>query len=118
MEVISVYRTAQGSSRQLAENLEELITPGVTTIVCGDFNICYMSHRNNKVTHFLETNGFHQMMQEATHIKGGHIDHFYFKAGMNVRENPSIFRYSPYYSDHDANCVTIRLHKDSSPDKT
>jgi hypothetical protein len=47
-------------------------------------------------------------MNEATHIKGRHIDHFYFKPGNNIGENLSIHRYSPYYSDHDAICATLR----------
>ena len=118
LEVITVYRTATGSSLELSEHLEALISPGVTTIVCGDFNICFLSNRNNRVTQFLEANGFLQLMNEATHIKGGHIDHFYFKPGENTTENPSIFRYSPYYSDHDAICATIKIHRnESSPEE-
>ena len=107
IDAIIVYRTAQGNSLELINHLESLITPGATTIVCGDFNLCLLTHRNNRVTQFLESNGFVQLMQEATHIKGGHIDHMYFKAGQNVCQNPSILRYSPYYSDHDAICLTI-----------
>ena len=107
MEVIVVYRTAQGNSLQLIEHLTTLISEGVTTIVCGDFNICYLSNRNNRVTQYLEADGFLQLMNEATHIKGGHIDHFYFKPGKTNCEEPSIFRYSPYYSDHDAICATL-----------
>ena len=112
MDVIVVYRTAQGSSLELTEHLAMLITPEVSTIVCGDFNICYLSNRNNRVTQFLEANEFFQLVNNSTHIKGGHIDHFYFKPGKNIRENPSIFRYSPYYSDHDAICATIKIHNE------
>ena len=50
---------------------------------------------------------FKQMMKEATHIKGRIIDHFYFKPGKGISEKVSIFRYSPYYSDHDATCATV-----------
>ena len=46
-------------------------------------------------------------MREATHIRGRHIDHFYFKPGNGIHENASIYRYTPYYSDHDATCVTL-----------
>ena len=107
LDAIIVYRTAQGNSLELIDHLEALITPGVTTSVCGDFNICLLTHRNKRVTRFLETNGFILLMNEVTHIKGGHIDHFYFKPGNNVFQNPSILRYSPYYSDHYTICVTI-----------
>ena len=79
----------------------------MTTIVCGDFNICYMSNRNNKVTYWLEENGFIQLMKDATQINGRHIDHFYIRPSINITENTTVHRYSPYYSDHDAICVTI-----------
>ena len=108
LDAIIVYRTAQGNSLELIDHLEALITPGVTTIVCRDFNICLLTHRNNRVTQFLETSGFILLMNDATHNKGGHMNHFYFKPGNNVCQNPSILRYSPYYSDHDALCVTIK----------
>ena len=48
------------------------------------------------------------MMKEPTHIRGRHIDHFYFKPRGPISELPTIYRYSPYYSDHDATCATIR----------
>ena len=104
--VISVYRSEQGNLTELIERLENLITPGVTTVVCGDFNFCYIANRNNKVTKFLENTGFSQLMKDPTHIKGRLLDHFYFKSGENKIESPSMFRYSPYYSDHDAICAT------------
>ena len=84
-----------------------MIKPEVATVICGDFNICYKVNRNNRVTQFLNKSGFSQLMKEATHIKGRHIDHFYFKPGNTIHENTSIHRYSPYYSDHDATCATL-----------
>ena len=114
LEVIAVYRSEQGNSTELLEHIKNLITPGVTTIICGDFNICYISNINNKVTHWLEENEFSQVMKEATHIKGRHIDHFYCRPGNTIREPDSVYRYSPYYSDHDAICVTITKTKTST----
>ena len=114
IDAIIVYRTAQGNSLELIDHLAALITPGVSTIVAGDFNLCLLTHRNNRVTQFLEANGFVQLMEEATHIKGGHIDHMYFRPGHNVCQNPSILRYSPYYSDHDAVCITIEKTTEES----
>ena len=92
---------------ELLQHLAAMIETKVATIVCGDFNICYNASRNNRVTQYLENNGFKQMMKEATHIKGRIIDHFYFKPGKGISEKVSIFRYSPYYSDHDATCATV-----------
>ena len=107
LEVITVYRSEQGSITELVQHLNNLINQDIATVVCGDFNICYQTSRNNKITQFLETNRFLQLMREATHIRGRHIDHFYFKPGNGIHENASIYRYTPYYSDHDATCVTL-----------
>ena len=107
LEVIAVYRSEKGSLSELTEHLSKLITPNVTTIICGDFNLCYLSQRNNKVTKFLENNDFKQLVKVATHIKGRHIDHFYLKTYGQHIEKPTIMTYSPYYSDHDAICSTF-----------
>ena len=107
LDLITVYRSDQGNTTELLQHLINLIDNDMATVVCGDFNICYQTSRNNKITQYLEKNGFSQLMKEATHIKGRHIDHFYFKPGNKFHEHPSIFRYSPYYSDHDALCTTV-----------
>ena len=108
LDVIIVYRSEQGSTLQLIQHLEDLINLGRAIAICGDFNICYRSTRNNRVTKFLNQLGFSQLMKEPTHIRGRTIDHFYFREGAVIQENPIILRYSPYYSDHDAICATIK----------
>ena len=108
LDVIIVYRSEQGSTLQLIQQLGDLIIPGKARIICGDFNICYRETRNNRVTKFLNQLGFSQLMKKATHIRGRTIDHLYFREGSVIQENPTILRYSPYYSDHDAICATIK----------
>ena len=107
LDLITVYRSDQGNTTELLHRLINLINNDMPTVVCGDFNICYQTSRNNRITQYLETNGFLQLMKEATHIKGRHIDHFYFKPDHSFHEHPSIYIYSPYYSDHDALCATL-----------
>ena len=51
--------------------------------------------------------GFHQMIKNATHIRGGHIDHVYWKNDDHVWKEPHLELYCPYYSDHDASLVTL-----------
>ena len=109
VDVIIVYRSEQGNLTDLAEHLKNMISTEVNTVVTGDFNLCYVSNRNNKVTKYLENDGFAQLMNEATHMKGRHLDHIYFRPGSQRVEIPSIHRYSPYYSDHDAICATIKI---------
>ena len=112
LDVIAVYRSEQGNSMDLLEHIKDLITPMKTTVVCGDFNICYLSTRNNRITKYLEQNGFNQLVKEATHIRGRLLDHFYIRE--NEKDSPgiSVLRYSPYYSDHDAICTTINISED------
>ena len=114
LEIIIVYRSDQGNTKELLQHLTNLVKNDAATVVCGDFNICYQTSRNNRITQYLETNGFLQLMKEATHIKGRHIDHFYFKPGLRFHEHPSVYRYSPYYSDHDALCVTLKRILDNA----
>ena len=53
IDVIIVYRSDQGNTAELIEHLIELITPENNTIICGDFNICYLATRKNRVTKYL-----------------------------------------------------------------
>ena len=109
VDVIIVYRSEQGNLTDLVEHLKKLINLEVNTVVTGDFNLCYVANKHNKVTKYLENDGFSQLMNEPTHIKGRHIDHLYFRQGSKPVQIASIYRYSPYYSDHDAICATIQV---------
>ena len=62
--------------------------------------------QNNK---FLKENGFAQLVKEATHIQGRLLDHFYFRPSPGEHLETPVFRYSPYYADHDAICTSITL---------
>ena len=92
-----------------------MIKENKATLITGDFNICYMKNPNNRMSKGLEGNLFKQLVKEATHIQGGHIDHAYWKDATEVWQDPVIERYSPYYSDHDGLCIT--LTKQSQHDK-
>ena len=110
VDVISVYRSKEGIINQILDQLSNLIDWDKTTLICGDFNVCYRSDRDNKLITTLEAHGFKQLVQEATHIKGGLIDHAYIReSGTSVSVDCSL--YSPYYCamDHDALLTTIDL---------
>ena len=49
--------------------------------------------------------GFEQLNEEATHVAGGHIDHMYVMK--KAAGKSSLERYTPFYSDHDALCLTL-----------
>ena len=107
MDVISVYRSSQGNSLELLNYIEAMITQGKSTLITGDFNICFLNHSANRMSKGLEKMGFSQRIREATHIRGGHIDHVYWRDDSNVWKDPELELYSPYYSDHDASCITL-----------
>ena len=107
LDFITLYRSVQGNSTELLKHIRNMINKEKATIISGDFNICYNNNRGNRITKFLETSGFIQIGKEPTHIQGRKIDHLYFKSGENIHPHPCMYRYSPYYSDHDALCVTI-----------
>ena len=111
LDVISVYRSSNGNSVELFNNATAMITLGKPMLITGDFNICMLNHWKNRMTKGLEMNGFTQMIREATHIRGGHIDHVYWKDELDMWMNPQIELYSPYYSDHDASLITLSKNK-------
>ena len=88
--------------------LKSIIDRKKPTIVKGDFNICIVKEKNNALTLMLEKMGFLQLMMNATHIGGGHIDHCYWLDTSEEWDIPTVERYSPYWSDHDGLLVTLR----------
>ena len=108
IDVIGVYRSNKGNSQDLLHHLEAMITIGKPTLISGDFNICFLNHSGNRMSRGLEKIGFSQLVREATHVKGGHIDHVYWNDDHKVWRDPQLELYCPYYSDHDATLTTLR----------
>ena len=107
VDSIHIYRSSNGSISSLIEDLQVLIQSS-TTIITGDFNICLKDNPNNKLTTFLRDQGFNQINKSATHDAGRQIDHVYISDPDNTFDMPSLLRFSPYYSDHDALCTTLK----------
>ena len=112
LNVIIVYRSEKGNLSKLLEYLKRLIESEKNTVITGDFNLCYKAQKNNNISKYLLEAGFTQHVNEPTHIKGRLLDHLYFRPGKRPVTTPSIYRYSPYYSDHDAICATIKIPED------
>ena len=106
LDIINVYRSQSGHSLEVLDHLNKLIDLERTTMITGDFNICFNENFNNRMIQGLLHLEFDQMVHEPTHILGRHIDHAYLRDPSN-KIKPIIDRYSPYYSDHDAICITI-----------
>ena len=108
LDVVNVYRSSTGNSVELLNNILTMVeNPGKPSLITGDFNICMLNHSKNRMSKGLEMQGFFQLIREATHIKGGHIDHAYWRNREEAWTWPEIELYSPYYSDHDALLITL-----------
>ena len=86
----------------------KMIDPSRPTLITGDFNVCLLKHPKNIITKTLANLGYKQLMQEATHVLGGHIDHAYWRDPTGEMGEPVIEMYSPYYSDHDALLISVK----------
>ena len=106
----TINRSQSGHSVELLENMKKLIDIERVTVITGDFNICYIENFSNRMIQGLIGMGFDQLVHEPTHIRGRHIDHIYYM-DQNNEFQPIIDRYSPYYSDHDGNCIAIKKTK-------
>ena len=106
-DTLCVYRSSNGNSVELLNNIVSMITPGKSTLITGDFNICMLNHWKNRMTKGLESIGFIQMIKEPTHILGGHIDHIYWRDETSWWEDLEVQLYTPYYSDHDALLISM-----------
>ena len=109
VDVFNIYRSKGADDLELMNTITSLINQKKTSIICGDINACFVTERNNHVTQMLESIGFTQLVEWATHYKGGHIDHVYSNHDQ-TKFQVDVMMYSPYYTskDHDALCVTVR----------
>ena len=108
LDVLAVYRSSKGHTVELLQQIKQMINPEKATLITGDFNVCYLNNGNNRLSRGLvEMEKFEQLIRGPTHIMGGHIDHVYWRNVGNMWTDPEIERYSPYYTDHDASCITL-----------
>ena len=106
LNVINTYRSQNCRQIEFLESLKSVVEVSRSTIITGDFNLCFNENRSSKVIDYLLGIGFNQLVQEPTHIKGRLIDHAYW-LDENEHFNIELERYSPYYTDHDGLCITI-----------
>ena len=91
--------------------IEGLLDEEKPTLITGDFNVCFRQNVNNSISSSLVKQGFNQLVEKATQVMGGLIDHVYWKDHCECWEMPEIEQYSPYYSDHDGILVTLKRKK-------
>ena len=108
IESIAIYRSSNHSLIEVTREIEKIVNVAKPTIVTGDFNECNIKNGNNSIVLRLTKLGFKQLVKDATHIEGGHIDHMYWLDETGEWEEPTVERYSPYWSDHDMIGATIQ----------
>ena len=106
LDIIAVYRSKDGLCDKLISKLQVIINMAKSTLVIGDMNICNKKNPNNDLKRFLDKISFRQIIREATHIEGGHLNHAYVLNIGNFEEIPDIQLIPKYYSDHDAICIS------------
>ena len=105
---INVYRSSNASIPGTMAALQQLIDEEKATLISGDFNLCYNNNPTNTLTAQLLQDGFKQLVDDATQIQGGLIDHLYWRDCPEAKfEVPVVERISSYYSDHDTLMVTL-----------
>ena len=107
LDSINVYRSAGYCLKHTFARIEEMIDPCKATLITGDFNVCLKKTPQNDVTRQLENFGFSQLVERATHVEGGLIDHMYWRDINGDWTPPQLETYSPYYSDHDGLLITL-----------
>ena len=102
LTIINVYRTSN-AAEQFTHDLHAIIDEDRPTYIIGDFNIDFISQKENRVIKMLHAMGFMQLVKHPTHILGHLLDHFYSNS---CSDNVSLHQESPYFSDHDILHVT------------
>ena len=109
LDILGVYKSKDGDSRDLLAQLEDIIDYTKITVIGGDFNVCVLKHPTNLITKKLNELNFHQIVNQATHIEGGLIDHMYIKKRNGTDLSWVVEIFPKYYSDHDCISVTLCL---------
>ena len=106
MDLNHIYRSKNDC--QFEKTLRNLSKPLISRVIFGDFNQCYIDHKDHAIFQELRNIDYHRISNSATHIEGGHIDQIWHRL---CAENIKVVhqKYSPYYviKDHDAYLMTI-----------
>ena len=74
----------------VADKLLEILDLSKSNLVIGDINVCCKKKPDNALKRLLESKGFNQIIRQATHIEGGHLDHAYVLNVGNFEETPMV----------------------------
>ena len=102
-DIICVYRstdTCKTNQIKFLNDLHSLLNIKRQTFILGDFNFDALLPEKNLILKELQNWNFKQLVEKATHIKGGLIDHCYISDNIDPL-TVTINQKSVYYTDHD-----------------
>ena len=105
-DIVSLYRS-QKENDEIVQHISKLISVGNPTIILGDMNLNLLKENCHPLIQYLKEMKFSQLVQSATHEKGGMID-LVFVSHHFKNHCTSIHQMGIYYSDHD--CMHIGIN--------
>ena len=105
VQFVLLYCSSDCNFAEVVQDLEEIINEEKINVISGDFN--YDKDDTNALTMYLGERNFEQIVKICTHDKGRTIDLCYVP--VNIKDKFHLNQYSPFYSDHDALCISLDL---------
>ena len=109
LDIFAIYKSKTHSVSQLVRSIRNMMDPNKATFVAGDFNVD--NSTDDSLSRELTSLGFNSCVHAATHVRGGHLDHAYFRDS-NRTWQLTVERISPYYTDHDLLGAVLRQIKE------
>ena len=69
LDLISTYRSNQGSLQEMNQLIKKLSNRNVPQVVIGDLNFHYLEERNNSTKQFFKKEKYSQLIMEPTHTR-------------------------------------------------
>ena len=109
LDIFAIYKSKTHSVSQLVRSIRNMMDSKKATFVAGDFNVD--NSTDDSLSRELTALGFESCVHAATHVRGGHLDHAYFRDGQRTWQL-TMERISPYYTDHDLLGAVVRKIKE------
>ena len=110
LQLIMVYLSSNSSKDEVVKDLKAILRQDLNSIIVGDVN--FDKGEKNELTKYLASKQFQQLVDIPTHdctttTSARTIDHCY--VSKDIVDKIELRLHSPYYSDHDALCISLNL---------
>ena len=104
VQLVLLYCSSRCNFPEVVLDLHNILSKEKTNLITGDFN--FEKNEKNPLTKYLQDNQFVQLVNNCTSDKGRTIDLCYVPD--EVKDKVEIRQYSPFYTDHDALCISLK----------